>query len=174
MKKEKVYMTVIEKVSEHFRASIGQKKEEHLGIISDLMIQRYALAIGDDNPLYHDREYAKQHGYEDIIAPPNMVASIMDWSVGLREEDLHEDGTPKTGGILPPDLQGVRVMGGGEMKKFYYPIVAGTDVYLTTEVIDTYVKEGKNGLIAFLVLKNTYKDKNEKIYCISERTVIAR
>ncbi|WP_342430952.1 MaoC family dehydratase [Neobacillus sp. FSL H8-0543] len=167
-------MTLIEKVAEHFKASIGQKNEEHLGIMSGLMIQRYALAIGDDNPLYHDQEYARQRGYADIIAPPNMVASIMDWTVGLKEEDLHEDGTPKTGGILPPSLQGVRVMGGGEMKKFYNPIVAGTDLYLTTEVIDTHVKEGKKGLIAFLVLKNTYKDEKEKIYCISERTVIAR
>lgn len=77
----------------------------------------------------------------------------MDWTVGLKEEDLHEDGTPKTGGILPPSLQGVRVMGGGEMKKFYNPIVAGTDLYLTTEVIDTHVKEGKKVLLPFLYLK---------------------
>ncbi|RHW37464.1 hypothetical protein D1B33_07940 [Lysinibacillus yapensis] len=167
-------MTVIEKVSEHFRVMLGQKKEEHLGTITDLMIKRYALAIGDDNPLYSDREYARKRGYEDIIAPPNMVASIVDWSVGLKEEDLHEDGTPKTGGILPSNIQGIRVMGGGEMKKFINPIVAGTDVYVTTEVIDTHVKEGKKGPIAFLVIKNTFKDAKGKIYCISERTVIAR
>lgn len=173
--KGKVLMNLIEKVADYFNSIIGQKKEEHLGIVSDLMIRRYALAVGDENPLYHDREYARQQGYEDIIAPPNMLASIVDWNVGLKEEDLHEDGTAKVSGILPPEFQGVRVMGGGEIKEFFHPVVAGTDVYLSSEVIHSRLKEGKRGLIALLVFKNIYKDKNEnKIYCVSERTIIAR
>ena len=33
-------------------------------------IREFALAIGDDNPVYHDQEAAKALGYPDVIAPP--------------------------------------------------------------------------------------------------------
>ncbi|WP_373428133.1 FAS1-like dehydratase domain-containing protein [Neobacillus niacini] len=32
--------------------------------------------MGDNNPLYHDEEYAKAHGFESIVAPPTFVSSF--------------------------------------------------------------------------------------------------
>jgi acyl dehydratase len=39
-------------------------------------IRDFATAIGDFNPLYHDREAAKAAGYKDIIAPPTFLTTL--------------------------------------------------------------------------------------------------
>ncbi len=38
--------------------------------VSRVKIGEFADAIGDPNPIYHDREAAKAAGYSDVIAPP--------------------------------------------------------------------------------------------------------
>jgi len=38
--------------------------------VSRVKIADFADAIGDRNPLYHDREAAQAAGYPDVIAPP--------------------------------------------------------------------------------------------------------
>ena len=43
---------------------------EELGRAS---IRYFALALGDDNPLYVDDAYAKQAGYPSLIAPPTLI-----------------------------------------------------------------------------------------------------
>ena len=32
--------------------------------------QRWAAAVGDHNPLWFDPDYARRHGYRDIVCPP--------------------------------------------------------------------------------------------------------
>ena len=36
-------------------------------------IRRFATAIGDTNPAYHDREAARALGHPDVIAPPTFL-----------------------------------------------------------------------------------------------------
>lgn len=38
--------------------------------VSRVKIREFADAIGDDNPLFRDREAARAAGYPDVIAPP--------------------------------------------------------------------------------------------------------
>ncbi len=33
----------------------------------------FAQAIGDDNPLYTDEQFARAHGFPGVIAPPTLV-----------------------------------------------------------------------------------------------------
>nr|WP_309099453.1 MaoC family dehydratase N-terminal domain-containing protein [Fredinandcohnia onubensis] len=163
----------IEQLANYFQTIVGTKKVKVIGQIDSLLIRRYALAIGDQNPLYHDKEYAQKYGYKDVVAPPNLLASIIEWGRGLEEEHLHRDGMPKEG-FLPKQFDGIKIMGGGEKKQFFKPLVAGTKITLTNEITNAYIKEGKKGLVAFLEETNTYTDENNKVICISIRTNIAR
>ena len=163
----------IEELAEHFQSLVGTKTEKYLGEITPLLIQRYALAVGDKNPLYFDKSFAQQHGYPDIIAPPNLLASVIEWGVGVDEEFLHRDGMPQVG-FLPSHFKGIKIMGGGEEKTFYRPVVAGTKVTLTNEITETYTKQGSKGLMAFLVETNTYRDQDDNVLCVCKRTTIAR
>ncbi|HVL80565.1 MAG TPA: MaoC family dehydratase N-terminal domain-containing protein [Actinomycetota bacterium] len=36
-------------------------------------IRYFARAMGDDNPLYRDPAYARDHGFDDVVAPPTFV-----------------------------------------------------------------------------------------------------
>jgi acyl dehydratase len=44
--------------------------------VSRVKIADFADAIGDRNPLYHDREAAQAAGYPDVIAPPTFPIVI--------------------------------------------------------------------------------------------------
>ena len=48
---------------------------EHL--VTEDFIKRYAFAIGDSNPLYHDVEYGKRSLHGSIIAPPIFQGAIV-------------------------------------------------------------------------------------------------
>jgi acyl dehydratase len=39
-------------------------------------IRRFASAIGDDNPIYHDPEAAKAAGHRDLVAPPTFLITL--------------------------------------------------------------------------------------------------
>lgn len=47
-------------------------------------IRRWADATGDLNPLFHDPEYARRWGHEDVIAPPVMLYAFDRLSIGYR------------------------------------------------------------------------------------------
>lgn len=39
-------------------------------------IREFAVAVGDENPVYTDPEAAKAFGHQDVIAPPTFVFAI--------------------------------------------------------------------------------------------------
>lgn len=166
-------MTAVAAVAERVRSTVGSRTQEDLGEITRLMIQRYARAVGDDNPLYLDPEFAREHGYPDVIAPPNLLASIVEWGVGVPEARLRPDGTAHGEHFLQAD-DGVRVMGGGENMRFHQPVVAGARVTLTSELVDVSTKDGNRGELMFVVFENTYTDQNDEVLCVCTRTVIVR
>lgn len=168
-------VTVIEEVARHFQSMVGCKVEAELGEVSAQEIRRYALTVEDSNPLYHDREYALARGYDDILAPPNMLPSIVEWGSGTAEEALLTDGNSSSNELIPlGDLQDVRVMGGGEHMTFHRMVPAGTRIKLTSTVVDTYTRQGRKGPLAFLVFENVYSDSESHPLCTCRRTLIAR
>jgi acyl dehydratase len=167
-------LSAVVQVAERLKQELGSKREEYLGKITRLLIRRYALSIGDDNPLYYDEDFARDHGYDDIVAPPNMLASIVDWGVGAPEPDLRRDGTAHRDDLLTIEEEEVRVMGGGEKMHFHKPVVAGMEVTLTSELTDVSTKEGRKGLLTLLVFDNTYTDQHGDVLCVCTRTVIVR
>lgn len=50
-------------------------------------IRYFALAVGDDNPLYTDAEFARAHGYRDVIAPPTWLAETNQYMTGRPDAD---------------------------------------------------------------------------------------
>ena len=59
---------------ESLKETVGQeiviKAPDEMGRSS---LRQYALAIGDFNPFYSDREFAQAHGLRDVMAPPTLV-----------------------------------------------------------------------------------------------------
>jgi acyl dehydratase len=166
-------MTVDIKLFEDIEKNVGQQTTVHLGEITAMAIRRYAVAIGDPNPLYHDSEYARSAGYPDIVAPPNMLPSVLEWGVGSPEEELNPDGTRRE--HLPGvDTTGMRVMGGGEDMQFHRPVVAGCSVTQTTTLTEADTRETRTGLMIVLRYRNEYRDGTDTTMMTCDRTMLLR
>jgi acyl dehydratase len=55
------------------------------GVVYKQDFQRWAAAVGDRNPLYFDADYARAHGYRDVIAPPLFLKDVTRGVVHLDE-----------------------------------------------------------------------------------------
>ena len=55
--------------------------------VSDWAINAWCCAMGDQNPVYQDREAAQRHGHKDVFAPPIMMHSFTFPGVVGESED---------------------------------------------------------------------------------------
>ena len=82
-------------------------------------IREYANAVGEDNPVHHDREAAQSAGFRDVVAPPMFAVVYSAGAMGPA--------------ILDPEL-GINLMlmvHGGQEFVWGEPVCAGDTI--TTE-----------------------------------------
>jgi acyl dehydratase len=60
-------------VTEELKNLVGWCREPLVYKVEEGSIQRFARAIGDDNPLYNDVEFAARSEYGRLMAPPAFV-----------------------------------------------------------------------------------------------------
>jgi acyl dehydratase len=94
-------------------------------------IREYAQAVGEDNPIYFDREQAKQAGFRDIPAPPMFAAVYSAGAVGPAVLD------PEVGIDL------TRMVHGGQEFHWGEPVCAGDTITTEAELKDVYEQDGK-------------------------------
>lgn len=97
-------------------------------------VREFADAIGDANPLCHDRAAARAAGYPDLVAPPTFAIAVL-----ARAQDavLFE---PALG------LDFSRVVHGDQRFVYTRPILAG-DTLSCTVVIESIKALGSNEII---------------------------
>jgi acyl dehydratase len=88
------------------------------------LIRHFALAIGDNNPIYHDVAAARAAGHRDLVAPPTFLTTL-----GFRR-----DASP----ILEPDLglDYSLVVHGEQKFVLHRPVFAGDVLTGRTTVAD--------------------------------------
>lgn len=150
-------------------ARIGDRHRRHLGVVDALLIRRYATAIGETSPIHHDSGAARAAGYDDIVAPPNLLSGIMEWGAGHPENELRPDGTYR-----PGPTSTLRVMGAGEEMELLRPVIAGTELWLEDEVEEVTVKQGRSGALVFVAARHDFVGANGAPYNRNRRTVMAR
>jgi len=94
-------------------------------------IREYAFAVGEENPIYFDREAAKSAGFRDVPAPP-MFAVV--YSAGAMAPAIFD---PDVGMDFAAMVHGGQEFAWGE------PVCAGDTITTTAEVKDISEKDGK-------------------------------
>ena len=107
-------------------------------------IAEYARAVGEDNPVYFDRDEAKEAGFRDVPAPP-MFAVV--YSAGAMAPAITD---PEVGINL------MAMVHGGQEFKWGEPVCAGDTITTTAEVADISEKDGKG----FYVFESVSKNQN--------------
>lgn len=142
-----------------------------LGEVTAIAFQRYAIAVGDLNPIYFDDGAARDAGYPGIVAPPNFLTSILGWDAGPPEGELLTDGTEATN--LVPEIQGLRLMGGGHELSFGVPVRPGDAITVRRKLVDLYQRNSKMGALTFAVSEIVYTNQRGEHVVTCRETVIA-
>ena len=141
-----------------------------LGTLDAVTIARYAMTIGAADPSHYDPAAARSAGYAAVVAPPNMLAAIVQWGVGTPEAELGSDGTPHDGEV--PLGDGLRVMGAGEEMELVNPAIAGTEVVLETTLESITPKQTRAGACVFVTTLNTFMSADGAVLNRNRRTVV--
>jgi acyl dehydratase len=143
----------------------------HLSEIRATDFQRYAVAVGDLNPVYFDDQAARAAGHPGIVAPPNYLTSVRNWGAGPIEADLQDDGTETEN--LPNELMGMRLMGGGHELALGQPVRPGDIVTAKRRLLEIYERESKTGLLVFAVYEIVYLNQHDVHLATCRETIIA-
>ena len=107
-------------------------------------IAEYARAVGEDNPVYFDREEAKQAGFRDVPAPP-MFAVV--YSAGSVAPGIVD---PEVGINLAMMVHGAQEFVWGE------PVCSGDVITTETSVKDISEKRG----LGFYVFESVSRNQD--------------
>ncbi|AFR49831.1 MULTISPECIES: MaoC family dehydratase N-terminal domain-containing protein [Gordonia] len=121
-------------------------------------IRQFATAIGEDDPVHHDRDAAVAAGHPDVLAPPTFL-------FGLELENSDVFGDLAAHGV---DL--ATVLHGEQRFRYFADVHAGDTVSFETRYVDTYSKAG--GALDFLVRRTTVRRSDEVVAELESVSVI--
>lgn len=126
------YAKISDDMVEKLRARTGQKSRPlnpWNQLASADAIKHWAWGIGDDNPLFINRDYAAKTKYGRVIAPPTFLSSCSTGPLG--------PGTwPSRGTGLP----GIHALYAGEQWELFEPVCDGDRISSETEILEPHEK----------------------------------
>jgi acyl dehydratase len=152
-------------VPDSLKQYIGKVDPPHLREVEKGAIRRYADAVGDNNPLYYDEEYAKKTKYGGIIAPPGFFG----WA--KKTISSSEGLIGLIGAMIEAGYAGI--LDGGMAYDFYLPIRVGDTLVGSPKVADIALKEGKTKMM-ILRFETSYTNQNGDLVAKSYQTLIGR
>jgi len=152
-------------VPDSLKQYIGKVDPPHLREVEKGAIRRYADAVGDNNPLYYDEEYAKKTKYGGIIAPPGFFG----WA--KKTISSSEGLIGLIGAMIEAGYAGI--LDGGMAYDFYLPVRVGDTLVGSPKVADIALKEGKTKMM-ILRFETSYTNQNGDLVAKSYQTLIGR
>ncbi|MET7399281.1 MaoC family dehydratase N-terminal domain-containing protein [Dactylosporangium sp. NPDC005572] len=155
-------------LTEEIRALVGTSvvytAPEPLGRAA---IRYFALAVGDDNPVYTDDDAAREAGYDGVVAPPTLVCETNQYAGLPRDADGY------AGHGWGIELPGTRQVRGGNAYVFHRPVRPG-DVITATWTLaaadERTTSAGQDMLI--LTSRAEYTNQDGEPLVSNEETII--
>lgn len=111
-------------------------------------IREFALAVGEDNPIFYDPDEARRHGFPDVVAPPTFTVTQI-WQVSREEREAG----------LGANLDYKRVLHGEQEFKYNRLPVAGEVLTGTMRISKDFTKEGRRGgTMRFVTYESRFVD----------------
>lgn len=155
-------------LTDEIKAWIGREAiyeaPEELGNAS---IRYFALAVGDENPLYFDEEYARAHGYDGVIAPPTLVCETNQFIAAGRP------GSAYIGHSWDLPVTGCRLIRGGNVYEFFRPVRPDDRItvrWLLSDITERTASNGSPMLVVTSVAE--YADGKDELVATNIETII--
>lgn len=153
-------------VKEWIGREVAYTAPEELGRAA---IRYFALAIGDDNPLYVDDDYARANGYASVIAPPTLICESSQYMRGPR----NEEGLIGHWWDIP--VEGARAIRGGNTYEFHRPVLPTDIITATWRIADITERSSSDGAPMLLVQSEaTYTNQDGELLATNRETIIYR
>jgi acyl dehydratase len=155
-------------LTDELRAWIGREAHyparEELGRAS---IRYFALAMGDDNPLYVDDAYARAAGYPSVIAPPTLICETCQYA--------HRP--PDAGGYIGHEwhlpVAGCRLLRAGNEYEFTRPILPDDRISVTWTLEDIVERSAsRGGTQLFVTSVARYRDAAGEVVAVNRETLV--
>jgi acyl dehydratase len=134
--------------------------------------QRWAAAVGDDNPLWFDPDYARANGYRDVVCPPLYLQYAI---LGVTPlSSLRPDGSSGavSGSLSFPNAP--RRMAGGESTTFHLPAYHRDEIEMVRTIAAIVEKEGRSGRFVLVTWHTVYHNQNRELLAEATTSMIAR
>ena len=156
-------------ITPQVRALIGQETqpERNRFPISEEMVFDLADAIQDPNPMYSDRGYAAKSRFGNLLCPPLATWKDIAPSIGFfgAGQESHFQ-VP-----LPFNSYGLN---GGSDWQFLRPAYVGDWITRRFRILDIYEKQGRSGLLIFVVRRETQTNQHGQVINLAKRVSIHR
>ncbi len=113
-------------------------------ILTKQMIQEYARAIGDLNPLYFDEEYARKSPFRGLISPPSIHVLLM-FACTPPDDWMKEPGT----------------INAAQSWSYNVPARPEDRIRLVCKALDRFIKKER----LFIIHENVFYNQNEEVIC---------
>ena len=134
---------------------VGQSSEPVKNLVERGAVKKFAEAIADPNPLYVDEAAAKKSRYGRLLAPPTFPRTF-DYG---RIEGLQ--------------LPAAGVLHGEFRISYERPLLVGEVVFCRMQLEDSYDKQGRRGLLGFLVFERTGESPDgQRIFTMNDVVVV--
>lgn len=150
-------------ITDEMKKMLGVESEPSVFEIEREPIRRWAEAIGDPNPLYHNEEYARKTRFGGMIAPPGFVQQYrfpVRMGAALRR-------------VRSPFTMNLN---GGDEYEFFKPVRPGDVITAAIKLADLFERQSSNpqiGRMLFQIHETTYKNQNGEVVAIHRGTGIS-
>ena len=111
-------------------------------------IAEFALAVGEQNPIFYDPDAARERGLPDVVAPPTFNVTQI-WQMPREEREAR----------LGANLDYERVLHGEQEFVYKRLPVAGETLKATMRISKDLTKEGKRGgTMRFVTYESRFED----------------
>ena len=142
------------------KSAVGKEFPPYTWEVERGKIREMAQAIGDNNPIYTDREAAIKEGYKDAVASPTFITVPTFW-MGIGAKILSE-----------LKINYSRILHGEERYEYYQEIYPGDVLTGHTKIVSIESKSGKSGNMDIVTREILYTNqRNEPVLKAKSVTV---
>ena len=184
-------MAIDQLVTPEVAACVGRESTRRDAIedVTTSEVRRSVLATLDDNPLWHDKDYANNTRFGSGCAPahfPMRAVAQFRQPLGVRDlvreldfeddyraddNDRREDGDHSVLIDWPAGIGTYHA--GNEVEYFQFPRI-GDRLSMVEKIIRIEEKVGKSGKLAVIYIDQTYTNERGEVLLINHGTRIAR
>jgi acyl dehydratase len=130
-------------------------------------LRYFALAVGDENPLYVDEAYAREAGYLSVIAPPTFVCETNQYV----HRAPNDDGYIGQAWDLP--IIGCRMVRGGHDYEFFRPVLPRDRIGVRWLIEDISEHlSGRGGTLLVVIAAATFTNQDGEMLAHNRETLI--